>query len=197
MRRDTPSTCGSATLVIAAPLPGSQPRSSHIFIHDLGDLEKDIEDDCEYDIDISSLALGSIPFPFTAGFTMDSPAARRFSSSAEERVGLLGAAKVQQYGGVEETESLLRGEGVLEEVKTSASLEAKLLAKYSLPLMVTYLLQYSFSLVTLFVVGHIGTDELGAVSLATMTANITGMASSSTGGTTFKMLTYRRRSGCV
>jgi MATE family multidrug resistance protein len=37
-------------------------------------------------------------------------------------------------------------------------------------------LQYSFSLVTLFVVGHIGTDELGAVSLATMTANITGLA---------------------
>jgi len=30
--------------------------------------------------------------------------------------------------------------------------------------------------VTIFVVGHIGTDELGAVSLATMTANITGLA---------------------
>jgi MATE family multidrug resistance protein len=180
MRRDTPSTCGSATLAMAAPLHRPQPRSAYIFIHDEWILEKDIDDDgnpnCEHDIDISSLALGSVPFPFTAGFTMDSPAARRFSSSAEERVGLLGAAKVQQYGGVEETESLLRTEGVVEEVKTTASLEAKLLAKYSLPLMVTYLLQYSFSLVTLFVVGHIGTDELGAVSLATMTANITGLA---------------------
>lgn len=107
---------------------------------------------------------------------MDSPAARRFSTSAEERVGLLGAAKVQQYGGVDETESLLRAEGVVDEVNTTAGIEARLLAKYSLPLMVTYLLQYSFSLVTLFVVGHIGTDELGAVSLATMTANITGLA---------------------
>lgn len=49
-------------------------------------------------------------------------------------------------------------------------------AKYSVPLCLTYVLQYSFSLVTIFVVGHIGTDELGAVSLATMTANISGLA---------------------
>jgi MATE family multidrug resistance protein len=171
MRQDTPSTCGDATLVIAAPPNRSQP--SH-----LRDAEKDnnhVEHEFEYDI--SSLALGSVPFPFTAGFTMDIPAARRFSTSAEERVGLLGAAKTQQqYGGVEETESLLRGESVVEEVKTTAGTEAKLLAKYSLPLMATYLLQYSFTLITLFVVGHIGTDELGAVSLASMTANITGLA---------------------
>jgi MATE family multidrug resistance protein len=130
--------------------------------------------------DISSLALGSVPFPFTAGFSMDT-AARRFSSSAEERVGLLGAASKQQsYGSVSdagEVERLL-GDGAIEEVGTemTAGKEARLLAKYSLPLMVTYLLQYSFSLITLFVVGHIGTDELGAVSLATMTANITGLA---------------------
>jgi hypothetical protein len=63
-----------------------------------------------------------------------------------------------------------------EEIETSAGKEAWLLCKYSVPLMVTYLLQYGFSLVTIFVVGHIGTDELGAVSLATMTANITGFA---------------------
>jgi MATE family multidrug resistance protein len=135
----------------------------------------------QYEYDISSLALGSVPFPFTAGgFSMDT-AARRFSSSAEERVGLLGATtKQQRYGSVSdavEVERLL-GDGAIEEVglQTTAGKEAKLLAKYSLPLMVTYLLQYSFSLVTLFVVGHIGTDELGAVSLATMTANITGLA---------------------
>lgn len=125
-----------------------------------------------YEDDISSLALGFVPSPFTAGYIMDSPAARRFSSSAEERVGLLGAAKTQ-YGGVDEAAAI---EGIVEEVQTTAGKEARLLAKNSIPLMITYLLQYSFSLVTLFVVGHIGTDELGAVSLATMTANITGLA---------------------
>ncbi|KAF2020044.1 MATE efflux family protein [Aaosphaeria arxii CBS 175.79] len=59
---------------------------------------------------------------------------------------------------------------------TTMGKEARLLFKYSVPCTITYLLQYSFSLVTIFVAGHIGTDELGAVSLATMTANITGYA---------------------
>ncbi|KAF7514223.1 hypothetical protein GJ744_004548 [Endocarpon pusillum] len=59
---------------------------------------------------------------------------------------------------------------------TSPSKEARYLARNSLPLIATYLLQYSFSIVMVFVVGHIGTRELGAVSLATMTACITGSA---------------------
>lgn len=91
-------------------------------------------------------------------------------------------AKRNAYGTVAdpaEIESLLGARnGNAEEVEfeTSGMKEARLLLKYSVPLMFTYLLQYSFSLVTIFVVGHIGTDELGAVSLATMTANITGFA---------------------
>jgi multidrug resistance protein, MATE family len=60
-------------------------------------------------------------------------------------------------------------------VKTTWQAESKLLFRYSAPLILTYLLQYSFNLVTVFVAGHIGTNELGAVSLATMTANITGL----------------------
>ncbi|KAF2658826.1 MATE efflux family protein [Lophiostoma macrostomum CBS 122681] len=87
------------------------------------------------------------------------------------------ANKSDQYGTVadpSELEAVLgQGETI---ITTTASQEAKLLLKYSVPLTITYLLQYSFSLVTIFVVGHIGTDELGAVSLATMTANITGYA---------------------
>ncbi|RMZ70823.1 ethionine resistance [Pyrenophora seminiperda CCB06] len=147
----------------------------------------------EYEYDISSLALNFIPFPFTSGggcvpvySPMDALEARRFSTSTAERVGLLkshhatGGAKGQQYGTMmpdpAEIESLLGGEGTAEELGTTAGQEARLLLKYSVPLMGTYLLQYSFSLVTIFVVGHIGTDELGAVSLATMTANITGLA---------------------
>ena len=144
----------------------------------------DTDEKRRFEYDISSLALGFVPFPYTAGYTMDSPAARRFSQSAEERVGLLGAhrdsvAKAQQYGTVSESadiERLLGESGTAQELQTTAGKEARLLAKYSVPLMLTYLLQYNFSLVTIFVVGHIGTDELGAVSLATMTANITGLA---------------------
>jgi MATE family multidrug resistance protein len=45
-------------------------------------------------------------------------------------------------------------DGTAEELVTTARQEAKLLFKYSVPLMGTYLLQYSFSLVTIFVVGH-------------------------------------------
>ncbi|KAF1914582.1 mate-domain-containing protein [Ampelomyces quisqualis] len=182
MHRATPSTRGDATLVLA-PLTQAPPwsASAPLLLHHQ-DPEKDGQHiQVEYDIDISSLALGFIPSPFTAGFTMDSPAARRFSSSAEECVGLLGAhdvAKAHRYGSVAHAAELegLLGAGTVEEVHTTAGKEARLLAKYSLPLMVTYMLQYSFSLITLFVVGHIGTDELGAVSLATMTANITGLA---------------------
>jgi MATE family multidrug resistance protein len=175
---------GDATCtLVSAPLWCSHAEPAPSF-H--GDEEK--QQLLEYDI--STLALGFVPFPFTlAGYsntTMDSPAARRFSSSAEERVGLLDAhresvVKAQQYGAVGETAETERLLGVGEdgtaaELQTTAGKEARLLAKYSVPLMLTYLLQYNFSLVTLFVVGHIGTDELGAVSLATMTANITGLA---------------------
>ena len=77
---------------------------------------------------------------------------------------------------VDEKDSLLDADIHNIGVHTSSSIEAKLLAKRSLPLIGTYLLQYSFHLVTIFVVGHIGTRELGAVSLAVMMASITGSA---------------------
>lgn len=118
-----------------------------------------------HDYDISSLALVFVPFPFTSGgsavYTMDPSEARRFSTSTAERVGLLkahdNAAKQHQYGAIADTtdiESLLGRDGTVEELGTTARQEAKLLFKYSVPLMGTYLLQYSFSLVTIFVVGH-------------------------------------------
>jgi MATE family multidrug resistance protein len=117
---------------------------------------------------------------------MDAPEGpRRFSAvSSIQSASLLrdDAAKPNAYGTLAdpgEIEALLaarNGDEEAIELETSGGKEARLLFKYSVPLMFTYLLQYSFSLVTIFVVGHIGTDELGAVSLATMTANITGFA---------------------
>jgi multidrug resistance protein, MATE family len=61
-------------------------------------------------------------------------------------------------------------------IQTTWQREAKVLAKYSAPLMVTFVLQYSLTVASIFTVGHIGTAELGAVSLASMSANITGYA---------------------
>jgi MATE family multidrug resistance protein len=102
---------------------------------------------------------------------------RRFSINPPLSAAHDPAKKADQYGTIADPSELeaILGEGEAT-VHTTAGKEAKLLFKYSVPLTITYLLQYSFSLVTIFVVGHIGTDELGAVSLATMTANITGYA---------------------
>ncbi|KAF1954699.1 MATE efflux family protein [Byssothecium circinans] len=109
---------------------------------------------------------------------LDGP--RRFSATSPLLTAQHGgAAKRNGFGTLadpEEIEALLGRNGNGEELQTTAGKEARLLFKYSLPLIFTYLLQYNFSLVTIFVAGHIGTDELGAVSLATMTAGITGFA---------------------
>jgi len=58
-------------------------------------------------------------------------------------------------------------------IKTTWQREAQTLARYSRSLIVTFLLHYSVTFVSVFTVGRIGRFELGAVSLATMTANIT------------------------
>lgn len=61
-------------------------------------------------------------------------------------------------------------------IQTTWKREAKTLAGYSYPLIATFLLQYSLTVASIFTVGHIGKRELGAVSLASMTSNITGYA---------------------
>ncbi|KAJ9602708.1 hypothetical protein H2200_012902 [Cladophialophora chaetospira] len=61
-------------------------------------------------------------------------------------------------------------------IQTTWQREAKVIARYSAPLMATFILQYSLTVASIFTVGHIGTVELGAVSLASMSANITGYA---------------------
>lgn len=52
--------------------------------------------------------------------------------------------------------------------------EARILVQTSAPLILAFLLQYSLTVASIFVVGHIGEVELAAVSLASMTAKITG-----------------------
>lgn len=62
------------------------------------------------------------------------------------------------------------------EIVTTWRREAKVLTSYSAPLILTFLLQQSLIITSVFTVGHIGKIELGAVSLGGMTANITGYA---------------------
>ncbi|KAJ4300309.1 hypothetical protein N0V88_002982 [Collariella sp. IMI 366227] len=59
------------------------------------------------------------------------------------------------------------------QIKTTWQREAKTIATYSRSLIVTFLLQYSLNVASIFAVGRLGTRELGAVSLASMTASIT------------------------
>lgn len=61
-------------------------------------------------------------------------------------------------------------------ISTSVKRELNVLAQNSAPLVVTFLLQYSLVVASILSVGHLGKTELAAVSLATMTASITGFA---------------------
>ncbi|KAH6677887.1 mate-domain-containing protein [Plectosphaerella plurivora] len=58
-------------------------------------------------------------------------------------------------------------------LRTTWQREAKTIITYALPLVITFFLQYSINVVAIFTVGKIGKVELGAVSLAAMTASIT------------------------
>ncbi|KAL8873989.1 MAG: hypothetical protein Q9174_000614 [Haloplaca sp. 1 TL-2023] len=61
-------------------------------------------------------------------------------------------------------------------IHTTWQREAKVLSRYSAPLILTFLLQYSLTVASIVTVGRLGRAELGATSLASMTANITGYA---------------------
>ncbi|KAI8952994.1 MATE efflux family protein [Xylaria longipes] len=54
--------------------------------------------------------------------------------------------------------------------------ELKLLLKYSIPLVATYLLQYTWSVIVTFVAGHLSADDLAAASVGITTMAITGFA---------------------
>lgn len=97
--------------------------------------------------------------------------------------GLSESSALLSEGGLQPVESIIENYGTNAEdsrkqdpdTETTWQAESKLLFRYSAPLILTYLLQYSFSLVTVFVAGHLGTSELAAASLASMTCNITGL----------------------
>lgn len=63
-----------------------------------------------------------------------------------------------------------------EDGDTTWGREALIIGKYAMPLVLTFLLQYSLTVASIFTVGHLGKRELGGVSLASMSASITGYA---------------------
>jgi len=98
---------------------------------------------------------------------------------ADETTNLLGRDANLPYGGEASPRNISKRweEAVTAgKIQTTWQREAKVLTKYSAPLILTFILQYSLTMATVFTVGHIGKSELGAVSLGSMTANITGYA---------------------
>ncbi|KAG9253413.1 tyrosyl-DNA phosphodiesterase-domain-containing protein [Emericellopsis atlantica] len=61
-------------------------------------------------------------------------------------------------------------------LKTTWQRETKTLAEYSAPLTITFFLQYSINVASIFAVGRLGKAELGAVSVANMTVAISCLA---------------------
>lgn len=95
-----------------------------------------------------------------------------------EADALLGDA-AEPYGGLDSPKTINKkwNEAVAAgKINTSWQRETKVLCKSSAPMILTFVLQYSLPVASIFTVGHIGKTELGAVSLASMTASITGYA---------------------
>lgn len=64
----------------------------------------------------------------------------------------------------------------IDDARAGSASELWLLTKYSLPLIATYLLQYSFFVITIIVAGHLGPDDLAAASVGATTMNVIGLA---------------------
>ncbi|KZF23129.1 MATE efflux family protein [Xylona heveae TC161] len=110
----------------------------------------------------------------TAGTSQAGPA----DEPPSETTALLGDNQLP-YGGEDTPDNIDRkweAAVAAGKIQTSWQREAKVLGKYSRSLIVTFLLQYSLTVASIFTVGRLGKLELGAVSLASMTANIFGYA---------------------
>lgn len=66
-------------------------------------------------------------------------------------------------------------DGEYQPVETNVYLEVKMMLNSSIPLIITFLLQYSLTISSVFFVGNIGANELAAVSLANLLANISSV----------------------
>lgn len=115
---------------------------------------------------------GSSPRTHDAERAEHSPQPTERTSLLNDRNGHLGARELP-YGGEVTPETIHRkwSEAVAGgQIQTTWQRETKVLAKYSRSLILTFMLQYSLPVASVFTVGHIGKIELGAVSLASSKA---------------------------
>jgi MatE len=96
------------------------------------------------------------------------------NDEASEATALLGYANSQSFSNASRIESLDKQWQEADKPATTWKNEFLILTQYSLPLMVACLLQFSLTGASVVAVGHLGKTELGAVSLAIMTSNVTG-----------------------
>ncbi|KAK4199666.1 mate-domain-containing protein [Triangularia verruculosa] len=99
--------------------------------------------------------------------------APRIVVSQDERAPLLGSTPRHLSDAPENLNEQWEAAVAAGQIRTTWQREAKTIAVYSRSLIVTFLLQYSLTVTSIFAVARLGTVELGAVTLATMTANIT------------------------
>lgn len=100
------------------------------------------------------------------------------NNDVSENTHLLGDPQLP-YGGQDAPENIDQkwDEAVMAgKIQTTWQRESKVLLRYASPLVLSCVLQYSLTAASIFSVGHLGKVELGAVSLGSMTANITGYA---------------------
>ncbi|KAL4797952.1 mate-domain-containing protein [Aspergillus venezuelensis] len=112
--------------------------------------------------------------PNTAG-----KSSRRTSrANAEETTSLLGGGSGPLYNATDAEDIDRKWEEAVTAglIHTTWRREAMVIGKNGIPLVVTFLLQYSLTVASIFTLGHLGKEELGAVSLASMSASITGYA---------------------
>lgn len=120
----------------------------------------------------------SFPIPGGDGVQSGQDRGSGTNGGPSENAPLLGDSR-RPYGGQDDPKTIsTRWEEAVKDgkIQTTWQRETKVLSGYAFPLMATFLLQYSLTVASVFVLGHIGAVELGAVSLASMTANITGYA---------------------
>lgn len=117
------------------------------------------------------------PRPILAGDEETPSVVPAFTAEPSETSALLGPGPGESTRSHHERLNRQWEEAVASgKIKTTWQREAKTLWRYASPLVVTFILQYSLTVASIFTVGHIGKVELGAVSLGSMTANITGYA---------------------
>nr|QFR37246.1 MATE transporter [Cyberlindnera americana] len=137
---------------------------------DRNDIESEDDEDADY-IDQQTPLLHSLRDPSSvAPYTLTGPADLISSYDPSGKGSLANLKRIKSHNTIKHVMST----GHLPDVDTTFPKEFKIVCKYSVPLVITFLLQYSLNVASVFSVGRIGKTELAAVSLAGMTANITG-----------------------